>query len=147
MMRILTLTLTLTALFQIAKAQNVNTLSVKIDNIAQAKGDILVALHKEASSFTDNPQNAYRFQKVARAEGAKTVSINFKNVPSGVYAVSVLQDMNNNKKMDFTGIGIPKEGFGVSNGPKSKFKKPQFDQSKFEVKANPTHITIGMMYF
>ena len=143
----LALTLILISLAGKAVSQNTYTLTVNIQGIKKHNGSLMIALHNQASSFTDNPKNSYSLQRIPVADGAATATYKFKNLPEGQYAISILQDDNGNKRMDYSMIGVPKEGFGVSNPPSSKYKKPHFDQSKFPVDANHNHITIKMMYF
>lgn len=123
------------------------TLSVSIEGIRPGKGEILVALHNGPDSFNENPKNALALRKVQVDPNATSARIQFPDLPAGDYAVSVLKDENGNKKMDFTRIGAPREGYGVSNPPKSKFRRPKWEQSKFRVDAGNQRITIKMVYF
>lgn len=123
------------------------TLTVTIDGIHPGKGDVLVALHNKADSFNPDPHQALALRKADLGPNGTTATAIFPNLPEGEYAISVLKDENGNKRMDFSMIGAPKEGYGISNPPKSKFKKPQFSESKFRVSSGANRITIHMMYF
>ena len=59
------------------------------------------------------------------------VTVSFKDVEPGTYAIMVLHDINENNRMDFELTGMPKEDYGMSNNPMS-FGPPQFDDAKFE---------------
>ena len=50
--------------------------------------------------------------------------------------VNVWHDENSNGKMDSYLIGIPKEGYGFSNNPYSRFGEPELNEILFEVEAN-----------
>lgn len=123
------------------------TLTVSIEGIRPGKGEVLVALHNKADSFNEHPNNAYRLLKTTADANARSTTVEFADLPVGDYALSVLKDENGNKRMDFSMIGAPKEGYGVSNPPKSKFKRPQFKDSKFRVSGGSNRITIRMVYF
>lgn len=64
-----------------------------------------------------------------------TVRCTFTHVPAGTYAVSVMHDENGNGKLDSNFLGIPTEGYGVSNNHTHALSAPTWDESKFDVKA------------
>ncbi len=55
----------------------------------------------------------------------------FTGVPSGTYAVTVLDDTNSNGKMDFNFIGFPTKGYGFSNDAKATLSPPSFSEASF----------------
>ena len=55
----------------------------------------------------------------------------FTGVPSGTYAVTVLDDSNINGKMDFNFIGLPTKGYGFSNDAKATLTPPSFSAASF----------------
>jgi uncharacterized protein (DUF2141 family) len=55
----------------------------------------------------------------------------FTGVPSGTYAVTVLDDSNKNGKMDFNFIGLPTKGYGFSNDAKATLTPPSFSAASF----------------
>lgn len=57
----------------------------------------------------------------------------FHNVDSGTYMVSAIHDENDNQKLDKNFLGMPKEGFGVSNNHTYAMKAPVFSESTFTV--------------
>ena len=57
----------------------------------------------------------------------------FENVAPGTYAISVMHDENGNGKLDKSFIGIPTEGYGVSNNHTHAMSAPTWDESKFTV--------------
>ena len=69
----------------------------------------------------------------------------FENIPNGTYAIAVVHDENDNKKMDTNFFGIPKEGYGVSNNKYPKMSEPSFDDAKFSLKEDK-EISIKMKY-
>ncbi len=55
----------------------------------------------------------------------------FKDIPNGIYAVSIFQDTNNNGRLDKNFLGIPTEKYGFSNNIKPLFRGANFEESKF----------------
>lgn len=74
-------------------------------------------------------------------------SIVFKNVPAGVYAVSVIHDENINGKLDKRFLGIPKEGVGFSNNIRPFIGPPSFEQAQFTISTTTVKLAILMNYF
>lgn len=56
------------------------------------------------------------------------------DVPEGQYSVRIFHDENNNRKMDTNFMGIPKEGWAMSNNVKANFGPPNFEKSIFTAK-------------
>jgi len=62
------------------------------------------------------------------------------SLDTGIYGISVLDDENDNNKMDYNFLGIPKEGFGFSNYYHEGLSKPHFDKFKFEINTIPVEL-------
>ena len=67
------------------------------------------------------------------------------NLPYGTYAISVLDDENNNAEMDRT-LGMPREGYGFSNNPVVKLRPPSFEESSFKFDKPYMEIEIELTY-
>jgi uncharacterized protein (DUF2141 family) len=124
-----------------ARAQN--NLEVKIDNIKNDKGDILIGLYSDGQNFPRKTSDG-RIVKASK-DG---VVVAFQDLKPGPYAISVLHDENSNKDMDQNKIGIPKEGYGFSNNAKGSLGPPSFDKAKFELQpgTKDTLISIDLRY-
>ncbi len=122
-----------------AKAQN--NLEVKIDNIKNDNGDILIGLYSDGSNFPRKTSDG----KIVKAS-KNGVVVSFQDLKAGPYAISVLHDENSNKDMDQSKIGMPKEGFGFSNNAKSSFGPPSFDKAKIFIHSKDTLISIDLRY-
>lgn len=124
-----------------ASAQN--NLEVKIANIKNDKGDILIGLYDDGHNFPRKTSDG----KIVKAS-KDGVTVAFHDLKPGPYAISVLHDENSNKDMDQTTIGIPKEGFGFSNNAKGSFGPPSFDKAKFKLQpgTKDTLISIDLRY-
>jgi uncharacterized protein (DUF2141 family) len=67
------------------------------------------------------------------------------SVPAGAYAVSAHHDANNNRRMDTNFIGIPKEGYGVSNDARGRFSAPKYADARVLVSRDTT-LLVHMAY-
>lgn len=120
-----------------AKAQQETvTVKITIDNVLNDNGTILVSLHSN-ETFMKGP-GVIDIQEAA-AKGA--VTLTFENVKPGTYAIMVLHDENDNKRMDFQANGMPKESYGMS-GNAMVMGPPTFDDAKFEVANEDLEFTI-----
>jgi uncharacterized protein (DUF2141 family) len=70
----------------------------------------------------------------------------FEGVPSGTYALVVLHDENMNGKVDTNWLGIPKEGYGFSNGAKASSRAPSFSAASFAYDGKDLDLTIALRY-
>ena len=62
--------------------------------------------------------------------------ISFDSISPGKYAIQFFHDENENQKMDFNLIGIPKEKFGSSNNVKPILGPPKFEKMLFNLTEN-----------
>ena len=106
-------------------------LTVNISDIEQGKGHVLVGLYASQKEYESGKAS---FHLKVKAVNGKEVTV-FENVPDGDYAIKMYQDENDNNKMDFNMMGIPKEGYGFSNNV-GMFGAPKYEEAKFLVKEN-----------
>ena len=120
-------------------------LAVTITGIKKPNGTIVVTLkNSEAAWNSDADSVAVQLipaQKGVQAQGQ--ITLNFGDLPAGSYAVMVLHDENDNRRMDTGLMGIPSEGYGFSNNPRV-MRKPYFSETKFDVGATNSNITIRL---
>jgi uncharacterized protein (DUF2141 family) len=119
-------------------------ITVHIKGLKNPDGIIGVALYTTKNGFPDKPERAFA-TRVNKA-GSSSNEATFANIPYGTYAVSVLHDENGNGRMDKNFIGIPKEGFGVSNNPKIRRGPPSYNESLFTLNASQLELIVSMNY-
>ena len=120
-----------------------NNLTVTVTGIEGDKeGDILIGVYNSNKSFADTSKY---YKKATVSIKGKRVSTTFKGLPNGVYAVAVIHDENQNKKIDKNFLGMPTEGYGFSNNIRPMFRGASFEESKFKLDDNKT-IVIEMGY-
>ncbi|WP_394971196.1 DUF2141 domain-containing protein [uncultured Croceitalea sp.] len=112
------------------------TVTVTVENVLNDNGNVLISLHNN-ETFMKGPGVIDLQEKAVK--GAVTVT--FKDITPGTYAVMVLHDENDNKRMDFEANGMPKESYGVS-GNVMAMGPPSFTDSKFEVANKDLNLAI-----
>ena len=121
------------------------TMNITINNIRSTKGKLSVSIFSNAEEFkTEKPSHTQFFDKTTVKNKTCTVSIEYK---PGIYGVAVCDDENNNGVMDYNIIGMPKEGFGLSNYQIKGLSRPVFSDFSFQLKENEKKaITVDMKY-
>lgn len=109
--------------------QETHKMNIMISEFKNTRGNLIVTLHKDSSSFFNNEKTPYK-TFTEKINGTFIIK-SFTDIPEGDYALVVFHDENNNKKLDVNIFGIPKEGYGVSNNYLKKRKKMKFEDSKF----------------
>ncbi|UOE49808.1 DUF2141 domain-containing protein [Mucilaginibacter sp. SMC90] len=124
-----------------ARAQEVH---IKVTAIRSAKGKLLFSVFKDSQSYTsEKPYKKFVVDKKGLANG--TLKTSYQLEP-GTYGIIVVDDENENGKIDKNFIGMPKEGFGFSDFFLGKLKKPAFDEFKFELSPAHDQIMIKVKY-
>jgi len=131
------------ALAAAAGAGQTGTLVVSVSGFHSASGKLLVGVHDDPDAFPSKPGAAARSAVVSAREGR----VEFRELPSGVYAVAVCHDENANEKCDTNFIGIPTEGTGASRGAVGRMGPPKFDDAKFSHEGGaPTLVEVTLSY-
>lgn len=116
--------------------------TLHFSKIRSAKGTLRVCVFKNQQTFEDDVP--YRV-KIVPKDGLKNGALTSQmNVHQGVCGIAILDDENNNQKMEF-GLVLPKEGFGFSNYVHSGMSRTKFENFKFqalESRTNSTKITV-----
>jgi uncharacterized protein (DUF2141 family) len=128
----------------IAIGQTNHSLKVEIKNLRNNHGQVIVSIYNTQKGFPDKPEFAL-IQQFAPIVNRKSI-VEFKNLPSGTYAVGFIHDENKNKTMDFGFLMIPKEGYGVSNNVRGTFGPPSFEKASFEIISMDKTIVINALY-
>ncbi|MCA1918021.1 MAG: DUF2141 domain-containing protein [Flavobacterium piscis] len=117
---------------------------IEISGIRTNKGKIRVAVFKSHNDFIkEKPYYECFFEKNYIKKNKNTIKIDLK---PGTYGIAVLDDENDNGKMDFTLVGIPQEGFGFSNYYSTGLRRPHFDDFKFVVGHGEIRVEVKLRY-
>jgi uncharacterized protein (DUF2141 family) len=130
----------------LAGTARAETVVVEMQGFRNDKGSALVSLFASKDGYPEQAQKAVRKVVVPIQKGsAKAV---LKDVPPGTYAVAVMHDEDNDRKLKKGMFGIPKEGIGASNNARGHFGPPKFDDAKFELRPGRTITTrIRLIYY
>ena len=109
------------------------SLEMEINNLQSNKGPLYIRILDE----NENPVIVGTSSVVNYSS-----KISFDSIFPGKYAIQFFHDENENQKMDFNLIGIPKEKFGSSNNVKPVLGPPKFKKMLFNLTQNKKVIMI-----
>lgn len=118
--------------------------SIRIEGLRSAKGQVLVCLTPEPRAFPDCKEASQARSRLAVPAG-QAARIDFGAIEKGSYAIAVLHDENGNGRADWA-LMIPREGFGFSRNPVVLAGPPSFAAAAFVVGDAPVQQTIRMRY-
>lgn len=104
-------------------------LTVKVTN--DSGKPIMVALFDGSGKF---PKEEFAIKKL-KIEGT---SHTFKDLKDGSYAISLYEDLDEDKEMDKLMGMIPTEPYGLSNNFKPTMGAPKFEECSFSLSGNKT---------
>jgi uncharacterized protein (DUF2141 family) len=117
------------------------TLAIKIEGVMARGGVMRLGLYDRASYPDDNSQPVASAD-VPALPGETVVTL--RNIPPGVYAIQVYEDLNSNGRMDMNWIGFPREPYGFSRDARPGFAKPRFEAVKITVAAGANAQVINL---
>ncbi|QSS96841.1 DUF2141 domain-containing protein [Psychroflexus sp. ALD_RP9] len=128
--------LSIVFLSQLLSAQD-NRLSIEVKGISELKGKIYVGVFTEDNFLRGKPI----YGEIVEVE-AETEIVNLVDIPTGNYAVSVYQDLNNNEVFDMDEYGRPTEPWAMS-GTNPKNQQPVWDLAMFKLGKKSKTITVN----
>ncbi|MDH3709362.1 MAG: DUF2141 domain-containing protein [Cyclobacteriaceae bacterium] len=111
---------------------NGQQLLLNVENIDSKSGQLIISLFSNADDFLKKPV----YEKFVSVDQAAYMTIELTDVPEGDYALCVVHDENGNGNIDTNFLKIPKEAYGFSHNPNSKFGPPKFHKAKFSFREN-----------
>ena len=119
------------------------TLSVEFSNIRSKEGSLFIFLYNYENQFPDNPFKYYEIKKDNISN--KRLLVNIPNLVKGKYAISIIDDENDNDDLDRF-LGIPKEGYGFSNNVKPLLSLPKYQELLFEINQERMLLNLKLQY-
>ena len=116
---------------------------VTITGLKSNEGGVYVGLYATPSKFLNGAQ--VDVMKKVRASTAP-ITVAFDNLPPGTYAVGAYHDENNNDHLDTNFLGLPTEGYALSNGIRAVTSKPTFQQAAFAVGNDGAAVSLQIRY-
>lgn len=115
--------------------------SVRVSGLEHKRGMVIACLWTQSDGFpTCQKSSSARKQSASISDTAMTII--FRNVPTGSYAVSVQHDEDGDGQLKTNFIGMPREGVGMSNNPGGI---PRWSRCQFSVTGD-TAINVTMRY-
>lgn len=112
---------------------------VRVEGLSSGDGILFVSLYLTDEGYPGEWLQAFSTQQLsAKLASDGTMQARFEAVPAGWFVISVLHDADSNKEMGTNVLGIPKEGYGFSNNPKSFFGPPGFDKAAVYLESDET---------
>ena len=125
--------------------QSPDEIVVRVSNLRSDAGNVVAELYPDdPANFLKGRARIERAFQPAVAQG--TVDVCLTAPEPGTYAVAVYHDENANVKFDKNWIGLPIEGYGISNNPTIFLGPPAFDEAKFEALEGPTIVPVEVRY-
>ena len=118
-------------------------LVVTITGLKSNEGGVYVGLYATPSKFLNGAQ--VDVMKKVRASTAP-ITVAFDNLPAGTYAVGAYHDENYNDHLDTNLLGLPTEGYALSNGVRAVTSKPTFQQAAFAVGNDGAAVSLQIRY-
>jgi len=116
---------------------------VTITGLKSNEGGVYVGLYATPSKFLNGAQ--VDVMKKVRASTAP-ITVAFDNLPAGTYAVGAYHDENYNDHLDTNRLGLPTEGYALSNGVRAVTSKPTFQQAAFTVGNDGAAVLLQIRY-
>ena len=106
------------------------TLKLEVAGIGSTDGQIVIALWNSYDGFRGKREP---FRKKSLDIQYSSVFWEMEDLPLGDYMISVYHDRNDNGKLDFNILHIPKEPYGFSNDARGTMGPPGWNDAKFSV--------------
>lgn len=119
-------------------------LTAEVRGLRSDAGILRCSLFKKPDGFPSDTASAVAAYAVAIKDRAATCV--FPNLEPGIYAVAVLHDANSNGKMDTNFLGIPTEGWAVSNDARGTLGPPSFGDARVRYPGGSSKIVVRMVY-
>lgn len=119
-------------------------INVVVEGVRNGNGLMAVSLYADDSSkFLAKKGSIYTGRFDATAGTTRACIF----VPrAGVYALAVYHDENASRKLDRSGLGLPREGFGFSNNPSTLAGIPAFRSVRLNVARSDLAARIRLRY-
>ena len=114
-----------------AFSESPSSVLIEVSGFKNTRGTLNCRLFTKAADFPDGEGIVTLRVPIT---GPNT-SCSFLNVEPGNYAIAVVHDENGNGKLDKNFVGVPSEGYGVSNNKTYALSAPKWDESSFALGA------------
>ena len=127
-----------------AESANAAVLKVRVVDLRNKRGHLRLGVFDRSAGFPGERGNALLWKSVPANSDDRSFSL---ELPRGRYAVVVLHDENGNKKLDRNFLGIPTEGYGVTNNPKPRARAATYGEAAFTLPPEGAEMKVSIQYF
>ena len=121
-----------------------STVAINVGTFRNHEGALGCRLYRSGEEFPLGSKGAVEQRLSITGD---VTACTFSGVSPGTYAVSVMHDENGSGKLDPNFLGIPSEGYGVSNNHTHAMSEPTWDESTFTVEAGrDVRLGVGLRY-
>jgi uncharacterized protein (DUF2141 family) len=126
-----------------AGAEPAGAVAIEVGGLKGERGEVVCALFDRAEAFpSESGARAGRYSPIAESKAVCT----FEGLPAGRYAAAVFHDEDGDRHLR-TVLGVPREGYGFSNGAKAgTFGPPKFAAAAFEFDGKSKRIAVRIQY-
>lgn len=120
------------------------TLKISITGLRNNSGSVILGFYNNDKAFA---AEIPLFTKVESKSTAvnHVLTLNYIGIKPGTYGVVMLDDENNNNKMDYGWI-LPEEGYGFSNYTHFGITKPKVSKFSFTITNENKAVEIKVQY-
>jgi uncharacterized protein (DUF2141 family) len=125
-------------------APSATRLLVRVENVKSSLGLVAVSLYADERGRFLAKRGALYVGRAPARQGWTDVCI---HVPRpGIYALAVYHDADSDRRFDRTSLGLPAEGFGFSNNPRTFLGMPNFGSVRIPVPRSGARTMVKLKY-
>lgn len=121
------------------------TLKVSITGLRNNKGSVIMGFYNNDKAFEDETPLFTKIESKASTIN-HVLTLNYTGIKPGTYGIVLLDDENNNNKMDFGWI-LPEEGYGFSDYWHTSLTKPKVAKFSFTITNENKSVEIKVKYW
>jgi uncharacterized protein (DUF2141 family) len=120
------------------------SINVVVEGLRSTRGDVVVEIYPDDEKRFLVPKTQVNSIHLKIESNPQSVCL---PVPKpGGYGVAVFHDENSDRQFNRNILGIPTEGFGLSNNPPVHLSSPSFESVRFEAGEGETTVHVHMHY-
>lgn len=127
----------------IPQKEQTGTVTITFTNLEVGDGVLRSALYLKEGFLKRDGEIYDSKQKLT----SSTITVTYKDIPYGTYAIASYQDTNEDAKLNANAIGIPNESYGFSKPLQSKWRVPKFDEVSFVLDSPNVSFNVKLNYW
>lgn len=126
----------------LAAAPGTDSLTVRVENVRDARGALRIALFDAPDRFATRGGASLRARVPARQGVVEAV---FPDLAPGTYALTLWHDADGDGELNRLLGALPTEGWGASNNP-GALTRPTWENARFTVPPGGAEVTVRLNY-